>query len=107
MERFTERTPSGVILRKPMEEMARLALNRLADFEDIGMEPKETSELAYKLAGVMHFVDKWLEGPELDKDEVQRAEAMRTKTLELVEALQKEVDRLHKENFWLTNGGGA
>lgn len=46
---------------------------------------KENDELFYKLVGVMHFVDKFLEGDELELDEVQRADLMREKVLKALE----------------------
>lgn len=52
----------------------------------------ESSDLFYKLTGVMHFVDKWLDGKELEQDEVNRAATMRDKTLRLVEGLEREVN---------------
>lgn len=56
-----------------------------------GMTPLE-----YKLVGVMHSVDKWLEGDELNQDEVNRAITMREKTLKIVEALEDERDKYKK-----------
>ncbi len=58
---------------------------------------KRCDELDYKLIGVMHSVDKWLEGAELDQDEVNRAATMREKTLRLLEAAYAEIQRLKKE----------
>lgn len=46
---------------------------------------RENDELFYKLIGVMHFVDKWLEEDELNLDEVQRADLAREKALEEIE----------------------
>lgn len=46
----------------------------------------------YTLLGVMHSVDKWLDGDELDGDEVNRACTMREKTLRLLEAAERERD---------------
>lgn len=45
--------------------------------------------LEYTIIGIMHAVDKWLEGPELEQDEVNRAATMREKTLQIVEKLQR------------------
>ncbi len=56
----------------------------------------ENENLEYKLTGVMHFVDKWLDGAELEQDEVNRASAMREKTLQIVESQQAEIERLKK-----------
>lgn len=58
---------------------------------------EEVNQLEYKLAGVMHSVDKWLDGEELNQDEVNRAATMREKTLRIVEGLQAEVERLTVE----------
>lgn len=57
---------------------------------------KKENDLFYKLAGVMHSVDKWLDGEELNQDEVNRAATMREKTLKIVEDLQLEKERLEK-----------
>lgn len=56
----------------------------------------EKDDLFYKLAGVMHSVDKWLEGDELKQDEVNRASTMREKTLQIVENLQAENESLKR-----------
>ena len=55
----------------------------------------ENENLEYKLAGVMHFVDKWLDGAELEQNEVNRASAMREKTLQIVENQQAEIEKLN------------
>lgn len=55
----------------------------------------EIDRLESVLLGVMHFVDKWLDGAELEQDEVNRASAMREKTLQIVEQQQAEIDRLN------------
>lgn len=57
----------------------------------------ENEDLFYKLTGVMHSVDKWLDGDELKQDEVNRAATMREKTLQIVENLQSENERLKKK----------
>lgn len=41
------------------------------------------------ISGVMHFVDKWLEGKELKQPPEVRAATMREKTLSIIESLQK------------------
>ena len=41
---------------------------------------------AYILLGVMHSVDKWLDGEELEQDEVNRAATMREKVLRIIES---------------------
>lgn len=48
---------------------------------------EEKSNLEYILMGVMHSVDKWLDGAELEMDEVNRAITMREKTLQIVESI--------------------
>lgn len=53
----------------------------------------ELDHLEYTLSGVMHFVDKWLEGKELEQDEVNRAIIMREKTLRIVENAKTDVAR--------------
>ena len=45
----------------------------------------------------MHSVDKWLDGAELEQDEVNRAATMREKTLRIVEKKRAEIERLHKK----------
>ena len=57
----------------------------------------ENEDFFYKLTAVMHSVDKWLDGDELKQDEVNRAATMREKTLQIVENLQSENERLEKE----------
>ena len=57
----------------------------------------QNNDLFYKLSGVMLSVDKWLEGKELKQDEVNRAITMREKTLQIVEKLEAEIERL--KNF--------
>ena len=51
------------------------------------------TDLEYTLIGVMHSVDKWLEGDELKQDEVNRAATMREKTLRIVENAKRKVAR--------------
>lgn len=55
---------------------------------------KEKCNLEYTLLGVMNSVDKWLDGDELEQDEVNRAITMREKTLQIVEKLTEENERL-------------
>lgn len=54
-------------------------------------------ELEYILAGVMHFVDKWLDGDDFDKDEVTRADIAREKALQAIEARDAKIAELEKE----------
>lgn len=65
---------------------------------------KAYDDLEYILMGVMHFVDKWLDGKDLDLDEVNRALRMREKTLQIVEKLTEENEKLRKENHDFKNG---
>jgi hypothetical protein len=62
----------------------------------INRQKAEIDNLEYTLLGVMHFVDKWLDGDELEQDEVKRSEIMREKTLKIVEEQQTEIERLKK-----------
>lgn len=59
----------------------------------IEMEP-----LDIKLLGVMHFVDKWLDGEDLKLDEVNRAARMREVTLKITEGMEKEISTQKTEN---------
>ena len=59
---------------------------------------KRINELELTLAGVMWSVDKWLDGEELEQDEVNRAIKMREKTLRIVEEKDAEIERLQKHN---------
>ena len=54
-------------------------------------------ELEYIIAGVMHSVDKWLEGDEFDYDEVARAAIMREKVLRIIEARDERIRQLKAE----------
>lgn len=62
--------------------------------EEITRQQEEIENLTYTLFGVMHSVDKWLDGTELEQDEVDRAVTMREKTLRIVEEKQAEIERL-------------
>ena len=66
--------------------------------EEINRQQAEIDNLTYTLWGVMHSVDKWLDGVELEQDEVNRAATMREKTLQIVEEKQAEIERLKREN---------
>ena len=61
----------------------------------INRQQAEIDRLESVLLGVMHFVDKWLDDEELNQDEVNRASAMREKTLQIVENQQAEIERLN------------
>lgn len=78
-------------LTEENEDLKAIAEQYQKQFEDCA---EEKNNLEYTLEGVMHFVDKWLDGAELEKDEVNRAATMREKTLQIVEKLTKENERL-------------
>ena len=66
----------------------------LEDTPTADVVPKsEVDNLEYTLMGVMHSVDKWLEGDELKQNEVNRAITMREKTLRIIENAKTEVAR--------------
>lgn len=54
------------------------------------------------LSGVMYFVDKWLDGEELEQDEINRANTMREKTLRIVEEKQYEIYHLKAMSRWIS-----
>ena len=66
-------------------------------FDLINRLQAENTKLEYILLGVMHCVDKWLEGDELNQDEVNRAITMREKVLQIIEGKQLEVEKLMNE----------
>lgn len=67
---------------------------------------KEAADLlehqAYIILGIMHSVDKWLDGVELEQDEVNRAATMREKILGIIES---RPDKIHAHIIvdWLGN----
>ena len=65
--------------------------------EELARLNKQNDELTYKLWGVMHSVDKWLDGEELEQDEVNRACTMREKTLQITEQQQAEIEQWKEE----------
>lgn len=70
------------------------AINEINRLPNADVVPKsEVDKLEYTLLGVMHSVDKWLEGDELKQDEVNRAITMREKTLRIIENAKSEVAR--------------
>ncbi len=75
-------------VRKCLQEDFEVVENDIADL--IKSQQEENDRLENILLGVMHFVDKWLDGDELKQNEVNRASAMREKTLQIVEKLQAE-----------------
>lgn len=87
-------------LIETLEKHSKQAFGERAD--SIGEVLKKAAEMLsqdeYTILGVMHFVDKWLDGDELEQDEVNRARIMREKTLEIVEGLQAENKKLNADN---------
>ena len=57
----------------------------------VGEMVDRVKEKEYTLIGVMHYVDKWLEGDELNQDECNRAATMREKVLRIIEDLAKQL----------------
>lgn len=55
---------------------------------------------AYIILGVMHSVDKWLDGKGLEQDEVNRAATMREKTLCIIESRPEQI-HAHLVIDWL------
>ena len=58
---------------------------------------KRVNELEYILMGVMHSVDKFLEGDEFEQDEVNRAATMREKVLQIIEGRDARIRELDKK----------
>lgn len=52
------------------------------------------TEYEFQIEGIMHSVDKFLEGDDLkEEDPVKRAARMREKVLEYIECLENKVDK--------------
>ena len=84
-----EATPTAdVVPRAEVERLRELNNNLLEAGQDW---QKRAEQLEYILLGVMHSVDKWLDGEELEHDEVNRAATMREKTLQIVEGYQAQI----------------
>jgi len=88
-------------LQGAYELMSTLADMRKEEIESLKSRAEraeaERDNLAYTIEGVMHFVDKWLDGKELEINPVNRAELVRSKTLEIIENLEKENTKLKKQ----------
>lgn len=69
----------GVNLVSYWEQQCQIAENGLRNATE------ELNKKEYLILGIMHSVDKWLDGKELEQDEVNRAATMREKTLQIVE----------------------
>lgn len=50
---------------------------------------KKRDDLELTIDGIMWYVDKWLEGDELNQEPIKRAIIMREKTLKIAEELDK------------------
>lgn len=85
-----------------VEELEEENREQKADVEKL---KAENDDLFYKLVGVMWFVDKWLDGEELEQDELNRAITMREKTLQITEDQQAEIERLKEANQSLVEAG--
>ena len=72
-------------------ELPEEALNLVNYLQEDG------DSLFFTLSGVMWSVDKWLEGDELEMDEVNRGLAMREKTLKITEEQDEEIESLRIE----------
>ena len=82
----------GTILKLPTADVVPKS-----EFDEVNTEWAEAyKKLEYTLVGVMYRVDKWLEGEELEQDEVGRAIAMRKKTLQIVKNAENKVEFLRK-----------
>ncbi len=67
-----------------------IVANAINDYLKDAAPRAEVDNLEYTLAGVMHSVDKWLDGDELEQDEVNRAVTMREKTLRIIETIKTD-----------------
>ena len=81
----------GVNLVSYWEQQCQIAENGLRNTTE------ELNKKEYLILGIMHSVDKWLGGKELEQDEVNRAATMREKTLRIVEKKDREINNLRNE----------
>lgn len=81
----------GVNLVSYWEQQCQIAENGLRNTTE------ELNKKGYLILGIMHSVDKWLDGKELEQDEVNRAATMREKTLQIVEKKDREINDLRNE----------
>lgn len=81
----------GVNLVSYWEQQCQIAENGLRNTTE------ELNKKEYLILGIMHSVDKWLGGKELEQDEVNRAATMREKTLRIVEKKDREINDLRNE----------
>lgn len=81
----------GVNFVSYWEQQCQIAENGLRNTTE------ELNKKEYLILGIMHSVDKWLDGKELEQDEVNRAATMREKTLQIVEKKDREINDLRNE----------
>lgn len=94
--RLYDKPPKGV--PKNYVDGARDALKgieaRAQELANSDPSPSREEELDLTLAGVMHSVDKWLDGNDLVEHLVVRAATAREKVLKIIEELEQENARL-------------
>lgn len=78
-------------------EKQKLGLGMSSDEQRIEELEARNDELEYIIAGIMHSVDKWLEGDEFMDDEVNRAVTMREKVLQIIEEKDRTIKELELE----------
>jgi len=91
-----------------IKELTEEVEQRIEDYQDSQRRweiaydelEREKHDIERTLIGVMFSVDKWLDGAELEQDEVKRAITMREKTLQIVEKLKGENEKLIDDNRW-------
>lgn len=94
MARYIDAVTAAEIISEEMGIHIGDLVDIFAKIPSADVVPKSNYDnLEYKLLGVMHSVDKWLDGEELKQDEVNRAVTMREKTLRIVENAKSEVAR--------------
>ena len=87
---------SALDLINRKDKALKLSAKEIVDLKiKVKQQKAENKDLFYKLEGIMHSVDKWLEGDELKQDEVNRAATMREKTLQIMEQQKAEIDKLN------------
>ena len=91
MEKYIKAVECAEIISKKFNIPLGDLVDAFAEIPTADVAPKsEVDKLEYTLMGVMHSVDKWLEGDELKQDEVNRAATMREKTLQIIENAKGE-----------------
>lgn len=103
MERLTDHAIENLLLMSRCDYHKyrvdiRAALSELQEHRATVLTPEEIATRNYTLIGVMHFVDKGLDGDDLKLDEVNRAAKMREITLEITEKQEGEIFTLKAEN---------